>query len=333
MRSPEFYKQQYYLYYRNILKKTKARIQTVYSMNIDRAQRKNRLNHVSRQFYIMKSKLKHYFNIKIITSIRYHKQRSSILNNRLRLSSTHNKKSFLIGINYFRSKYQLNGCINDVHNMANRLYKTGFKNTIFTDRNTYKPTFNNIINQFVHFLKSANPGDILFFMFSGHGSYIRDRSGDETDGKDEVIIGSDFRAIKDDILKKIIERYLKPTVTLIALFDSCHSGTILDLKYKYLDTENYNSDTVDTLQRETRANVICLSSSLDSQISIDAAVGNTYGGAMTTAVLNVLSKNNNISWRSLIQKIRDILLHQNNRKQTPQISSGRPNFIDQNICI
>jgi len=60
--------------------------------------------------------------------------------------------------------------------------------------------------------------------------------GDEEDGYDEVIYPVDFRQvghIVDDEMHRIMVMPLQPGVRLTAIFDSCHSGTALDLPYIY----------------------------------------------------------------------------------------------------
>ena len=72
--------------------------------------------------------------------------------------------------------------------------------------------------------------------YSGHGGQTKDRDGDEPDGYDEVIYPVDFRQvghITDDEMHRIMVRVLAPGVRLTAIFDSCHSGTALDLPYIY----------------------------------------------------------------------------------------------------
>ena len=70
----------------------------------------------------------------------------------------------------------------------------------------------------------------------GHGGQTKDLDGDEEDGYDEVIYPVDFRQnghITDDEMHRIMVRPLKAGVRLTAIFDSCHSGTALDLPYVY----------------------------------------------------------------------------------------------------
>jgi hypothetical protein len=70
----------------------------------------------------------------------------------------------------------------------------------------------------------------------GHGGYTEDEDGDEDDGLDEVIYPLDHKEaghIVDDEMHWIMVKPLLPGVRLTAIFDSCHSGTALDLPYIY----------------------------------------------------------------------------------------------------
>ncbi len=85
----------------------------------------------------------------------------------------------------------------------------------------------------INSINNCPEGGILFIYYSGHGSYTYDRSKDELDGRDESIVTSDLKQILDDELKSILKTYINKNMTVIGLFDSCHSGTILDLKFTY----------------------------------------------------------------------------------------------------
>jgi len=76
----------------------------------------------------------------------------------------------------------------------------------------------------------------LFFHFSGHGGQTKDLDGDEEDGFDEVIYPLDFETnghIVDDEMHDIMVKALPPGCRMTAIFDSCHSGSALDLPYIY----------------------------------------------------------------------------------------------------
>jgi len=160
----------------------------------------------------------------------------------------HRKKALLVGINYFQTKAELKGCINDVKTLRGFLIQNGFKEsgptmTVLTDDNpNAMPTRNNIISACMWLTNDNQPGDTLFFHYSGHGGQVEDISGDEDDGFDETIMPVDFRKngqIIDDDLHTLLVKPLQPGVKLIAIFDSCHSGTALDLPYIYTPTGGY----------------------------------------------------------------------------------------------
>ena len=156
---------------------------------------------------------------------------------------TGKRKALLIGINYFGQRGQLRGCINDVKNMSTYLNQNfGYARedmVILTDDQQNpmsQPTKANLLRAMHWLVKDARQNDSLFFHYSGHGGQTPDLDGDEEDGYDEVIYPVDFRTqghIVDDELHRIMVKTLPPGVRLTAIFDSCHSGSALDLPYIY----------------------------------------------------------------------------------------------------
>lgn len=237
-----------------------------------------------------------------------------------------NKKALLIGINYIGTSIELKGCINDQNYMKDKIIETGFINTninLINDTTEIKPTRNNILGEFDKFTKNCNSNDLLMFYYSGHGSYAVDRNGDEKDGRDELICSSDLCGVTDDELKKIIQTNITSGVTLFALFDSCFSGSVLDLKYTYIDSLTNNMDTQNATDSETNGNVIMISGSNDTQTSAEIVVNDMPRGAMTWALLETLKINKTPTWKELIVSMRD-LLKKNGYQQIPQLSSGKP---------
>lgn len=153
------------------------------------------------------------------------------------------RKALCIGINYIGSKNALRGCINDANAVSAFLKdRYGYKEedmVILTDdkRDAVSvPTRANIIRAMGWLVSGAQPNDTLFFHYSGHGGQTKDLDGDEDDGYDEVIYPVDFQQaghIVDDEIHEIMVRPLKQGVRLTGLFDSCHSGTVMDLPYLY----------------------------------------------------------------------------------------------------
>jgi hypothetical protein len=156
---------------------------------------------------------------------------------------TGRKRALLIGINYFDTPFELKGCINDVDNMKSFLielynFRAADMVILTDDQSDPKnvPNKENILKAMRWLVHDARPNDSFFFHFSGHGGQAPDLDGDEDDGYDETIMPLDFQKngqIIDDTMHEIMVKPLPPGVRLTAIFDSCHSGTALDLPYVY----------------------------------------------------------------------------------------------------
>lgn len=233
--------------------------------------------------------------------------------------------ALLTGINYIGTPYTLNGCINDIDNMRAFLQTRRFADDnirmLSDDINEInKPTKQVILNELKSLLQKGKAGDMLFFHYSGHGGQLRDRNGDERDGRDECIYSCLLETISDDLLKSVIRRHLKPRVTLVCLMDCCNSGTGLDLRF---NCKNNGRIVANRRQLVTRGNVYMLSGCKDPQTSAETWLNGDptqAAGAMTTAFLQMYRPNE--SWFQLLNKMRRRLREQR-FTQIPQLSSGR----------
>jgi hypothetical protein len=129
----------------------------------------------------------------------------------------------------------------DVHNIQKYLtsvhdFKESEMLILMDDGRHHPPTKKNIEDAFRRITEYSNAGDCVFVHYSGHGSRVRDTSGDEDDGYDETLIPVDFRSagqiVDDDILDMLVKP-MKKGVTVTVLMDCCHSGTVLDLPYRF----------------------------------------------------------------------------------------------------
>ncbi|PBK65046.1 hypothetical protein ARMSODRAFT_978727 [Armillaria solidipes] len=176
---------------------------------------------------------------------------------------------------------------------------------MLTDDTEKKPTKSNIIEAMSWLVQSAKLGDSLFLHYSGHGDWVPDQNGDEVDGKDEDIICYDSCPFIDDDIRKTLVDPLPAGCQLMALFDSCHSGTILDLPYIY--------DSHGRPQRECALSVtdplasvasilcsmICWSGATDDQNCADTL----QGGFMTQAFIKSLEEKPKRSYKELLHSI------------------------------
>lgn len=244
------------------------------------------------------------------------------------------RKALLIGMNYPGTPYKLSGCVNDINIIEKLLIeKFNFQSIVkLHDSSSILPTKINILVQLKLLLNQSKSGDVLFFHYSGHGSQIKDINRDESDGNDEVIIPLDYFSnnsiIVDDEIKGIIQENLKEGVKLFVLMDCCNSGTIFDLKYNY--DSNWNQ-VVNDKSLDTKGDIILISGCSDTQKSYDTYVNSLYQGS-TTMSFNQ-SINTTITWKQMIDNMRQLLINSGLSVQVPQISSGRPFDINNLIVI
>lgn len=286
----------------NIIKTTKI-------LNI----RNSQINQIKNYFNTEYSKLKNTLNLKIQNAkVKYSAPVST--------NPKKNKKALVIGCNYVGKAYELYGCINDAENIENILkFKYAFDTiTVLTDYTNMKPTKKNILDGLKNMLINSNPGDTLFLSFSGHGSLTKDKNGDELSGFDSMFFCVDAEFIVDDEIKLVIDSNLKKDVSLFALFDSCHSGTVMDLRYQYLDSGNSDKTTINEKERETIGSVVMISGCTDGQTSSETS---DMQGAMTASFLNA-PHSKTMSWNNLILSMRSYL-KTSKYSQIPQITSGK----------
>ena len=240
------------------------------------------------------------------------------------------RKALIIGINYIGSNNRLYGCINDVTKVQKELL-SGYDSVVkMFDENQTEPKLIpnriNILNQIKIFVSNIKAGDTLYFHYSGHGSYIRDLNGDESDKQDEVICPCKGGFIVDDELRINLVEKIPVGCNLYVVFDSCHSGTGLDLRNNYPTITSRG--IINSNYPITKGNVIMFAGCKDNQTSADAWIReerNSYG-AMTYFYLktieNIKRENRKLTVSNILSELQNkIKLH--SYEQIPQLSVGQ----------
>lgn len=136
------------------------------------------------------------------------------------------KTALCIGINdYPGTGSDLAGCVNDANDWAHALTARGFVVETLLDAQAKGKAMREAIRAIV---SSAAKGDTVVIQYSGHGSFVPDTNGDESDGTDECLCPHDINTrgpITDDELYELLSAKA-PGVKLVMLSDSCHSGTV-----------------------------------------------------------------------------------------------------------
>mmetsp|Transcript_14308 Transcript_14308/g.32510 ORF Transcript_14308/g.32510 Transcript_14308/m.32510 type:complete len:356 (-) Transcript_14308:66-1133(-) len=136
-------------------------------------------------------------------------------------------------------------------------------------------TKDNVKNLIASVGAQCGPDDYFIFYYSGHGTSMKDQSGDEADGKDEAFcfvtedgqINYNSCLVDDDFAQCICDSVPEPT-QIVILTDCCHSGTIADLEVEVWGDRK----------------AISITGCLDGQTSGDMGKGGIFTHSMLMAI-------------------------------------------------
>ena len=210
------------------------------------------------------------------------------------------RRALLVGINEYQSPMikDLGGCVNDVLALKSVLEtKLGYDEvTVLVDG---QATRKGILDALKELVAVSREGDSLFFHYSGHGAYVEDFSGDESDGTDETLIPHDARTegvrdIVDDELGQYLGK-LKTSRAFVS-FDSCHSGTVTRGASRVV-TRAIKPDPRAELYRHVKhraaggeLDYVFMSSATEKEEALDAQIDGVRHGVFSRAFLDVLSE-------------------------------------------
>ncbi|GAA0147499.1 hypothetical protein LIER_36529 [Lithospermum erythrorhizon] len=231
------------------------------------------------------------------------------------------RRAVLCGVTYKGNPKALKGSINDVLSMKRFLIeKMEFPHSsIFVLTEDEKdpsriPTKANIRAALRWLVQGCQAGDSLVFHYSGHGSRVRDQDGDELDGHDSALCPVDYEVegrIIDDEINETIVRPLPRGATLLAIVDTCFSGTFLDLPYMCrVKGDGYylwQDHRISHAYKGTNGGLaISLSACDDHQTSGDTTVfTGTSTGALTYSFIQTLEKDPKLTYGRVLIAMRD----------------------------
>lgn len=206
------------------------------------------------------------------------------------------KYALLVGLSYKNTPYALEGPIRDVYRIRDTL--VDYEVTLITDALGSKA---NLLKCFLALIQKKGT---LFFYFSGHGQ----EDPEAIRCNDGIITHTEFL--------EMLTR-LDPDANLVAVIDTCFSGNLFDLTYRW---------TKEWIQQGPPVgHVSLISSSLANETSLEYLTRNNAYGAFTQAYLHAIQ--DKPTWRELMEHISSHLI------QTPVLTSGDPVNIDQPFVI
>jgi hypothetical protein len=243
-------------------------------------------------------------------------------------------KAVLFGLNYKNKSIPLRGCVNDVTNMRHFLRAKEITCELYTDeKNPEKCTGREIMNTLTKVAKESREQDydFVWIHYSGHGSYVIDKSSDEEDGRDECLVPNDYEngVIPDDYLRMLFKGF-NPRTKVICVFDCCHSGTVGDVPYSWRTPVQVFHEHPEKLDRK----IMTISGCLDSQVSLEVKTSNEYSGALTSCLLHHLKNSSGVNGDvfRLIELVRDDLKRKG-FKQVPKLCSSYNLYRDKTLVF
>jgi len=207
-----------------------------------------------------------------------------------------------VGNNYPGTNAQLSGCVNDAWDWSLVLAEGGYDVEVRVEA-----TLKDTLEALTELVAKTGFGDRIVFTYSGHGTWLPDRDGDEADGRDEALVMADYvqgGLLVDDTLQEIFG-HLKYGAGALILSDSCHSGTVSRLipsistgsdvrpKIRFLSPTNFmdiSADQARALERVPaslpRRTASLVSGCEDQEYSYDAWFSGRANGAFTRTAID-----------------------------------------------
>ncbi|WP_257306693.1 caspase family protein [Geothrix campi] len=260
------------------------------------------------------------------------------------------RTALCVGINQYQNfpSANLNGCVNDAHDMAALLKDLlGFEDSDIIQLTDQAATKANIMRELRRMVEGALASryNHLVFTYAGHGTQVPDLNLDEFDRADEAFCPHDLaksgpqwdrdHLIVDDELHDLFVQ-LPQTVILEILLDTSHSGAglraadlLMDRKPRYLPPPSVEAFRDIEYRRARPGHIKLLEKGLshhilwtackESQTAADAFMQGDWHGAFTWHFCReAMASGNHLTRAKVLAKIRSDLSAAH-FTQTPQL--------------
>ena len=163
------------------------------------------------------------------------------------LGSSGRKRALLVAINYVGQEGALQGCHNDAYGIRHYLttvhgYAPCDVTLLADDGKHIPPTRHEIMRALQALIQSSKAGDAVYFHFIGHGGLLFPEANDfkaKYKGYDETLYPVDHAYAGQILDQSLYRRLVAPImagVSVTAVLDFCHCGSVLELPYCYQAT-------------------------------------------------------------------------------------------------
>ncbi len=267
--------------------------------------------------------------------------------------------ALLIGIDYYQPNPlfgSLSGAVRDIDKVADYLDKsrkippqhitrltsplpdTNSLGAVRSARQELPPTYQHIVAAFDRITSSANPGDLVYIHYSGHGGRVKtifpELKGDEQfdEGLVPMDVGNDGHYLRDVEMTTLLKRMTDKGLILTVVFDSCHSGgatrgdgDIRGARDGKIDTTDRPQDSTVATRAELVQNWLLLTQNSPkqgwlpnqrdyvflgacrpSEFAYETAfgTGTERNGALTYWMLDTLNSNPHLTYQALYDRVK-----------------------------
>jgi hypothetical protein len=227
-----------------------------------------------------------------------------------------------MGLNYIDPKAyrgwngELFGCQADAENLNRYMEELGWPPAaVWRDGEC---TTERLRNWFTSAAAEAKRGDRVFVSYSGHGSQVKDRNGDEPDKLDETLCMWN-KQLTDDQIRFLLTRF-RPGVRVMMFIDACHSQSVTRARGPISATKELAIDE----RANCKQSIVTWAAAMDAQTAGDLEAG----GVFTTNVLKAARQNPQASYAEVHEQVLRALGHQgsglNDKRQRPCLEQDGP---------
>lgn len=244
-------------------------------------------------------------------------------------------RALLVGINKYEQISSLYGCDNDIQTVKDALIQVaGLREADIVTLLDANATADKIRKGLADLAKNAQPGQRLYFHYSGHGTQLPTTDAEEPDGVDETLCPHDWdwtqsTAITDDDLLTSLAQ-IPPTTDLIVTLDCCHAGDYsrkIDFTARTPLVPAHIQQALVARHGQRRslraaalgANSLVVSACMPFQEAVEINGPNGSAGAFTTHFFGQVSSSPNMSIKDLVTAIVPTLAPLGDTGMTPAV--------------
>ncbi len=255
-------------------------------------------------------------------------------------------RALIVGVGaYANPNADLTGIDLDV-DMAKQIARhLGYKSENIKVLRDQQATVAGMREQLQWLAKNTSSNDNVMIYFSGHGSQIEDKNGDELDGLDETLYMHDGHFIDDEfgeLLKKI------PSQNIVVMVDACHSGTgtktLAANRYAIKEGQVKARGLLTPLKQSTQKdfgievasdNYISLAAAQDNQYAIATSSGSIFTKALLDSFESLRKNNTQTTWKDIFDRTKSNVAEVNqtfvpNLTGNMQLAGKAIRFVDTN---